>query len=68
MKKIFILLVAIITFSITNVYANEIYKIDASISIEENGDATITEVWDVKGTNGTEWYKQVYDIGKCWRT
>ena len=63
MKKILFLLITVFLFSITNVYANEIYNIDATIYLDEKGNAEITEIWDVKGTDGTEWYKQIYDIG-----
>ncbi len=63
MKKLLILLTTIFCFSVTNVYANTIYDINMDIYIDKDGNAEITEKWDVQGSNGTEWYKQVYDVG-----
>ena len=57
---LFILFTVIFT---TNVYANTIYSIDMDIYIDENANANITEVWKVKGTDGTEWYKPLRDLG-----
>lgn len=46
------------------VYAsNNIYSIDMDIYIDKNGNANITETWDVKGSNGTEWYKGYANLG-----
>ena len=64
MKKkvsIFIfLLMLIIPFKVR---ADHIYNIDMDIYLEENGTARITEKWDVKADSGTEWYKQLYNLG-----
>lgn len=60
MKKLIFILTLLLTLK---VHANTIYNIDVSIYLNQNGTASIEEIWDVKGSNGTEWYKQVYDIG-----
>lgn len=64
MKKIFYLLLSIILTSIVNVSANTIYSIDMDIYLDKMGNANITETWDVKGSNGTEWYKPLRDLGQ----
>lgn len=61
MKKILFILISIILF-IPSVYANKINKIDMDIYINKDGSAQITEVWDVYGTDGTEWYKAINDL------
>ena len=48
----------------TNVYANTIYSIDMDIYLDENANANITEIWKVKGTDGTEWYKPLRSLGE----
>ena len=45
------------------VKADHIYNIDMDIYLNEDGTANITEVWDVKADSGTEWYKQLYNLG-----
>ena len=62
MKKIlFTLLTFFCLMSVT--HADSIYNIDMDIYLDENGTANITEVWDVKADGGTEWYKQLYNLG-----
>ena len=57
MKKI-VYGVFIFLFSSTLVNAsNIIYDIDMDIYLDEQGNANITEIWDVKGSDETEWYK-----------
>ena len=63
LKKIFVLLMLAIILGITNVKADTINNIDLDINIDKNGDAVITEKWDAKASNGTEWFRQLYDIG-----
>ena len=63
LKKLFILLVFIFTLGFTNVYANEIERIDVNVYIDENANAEITETWKVRGTDGTEWYHPFRDLG-----
>ena len=60
LKKILIFLIVLIGFKVN---ANTIYSINVDVYIDENANASITEVWDVKGTNGTEWYKPLRNLG-----
>ncbi len=63
MKKIYYLLTIIFTFSFINVFAKgDVYKIDMNIYLEENGDMRVSEVWDVKADNTTEWFKQIFNL------
>ena len=63
MKKI-LLFVFTFLFSISIVEAkNHIYNIDMDIYIDEYGNANIEEIWTVKGSDGTEWYKGLGDLG-----
>ena len=63
MKKIKYLLLVIMLFITRTVYADTIYRVDMDIYLDENGNANITEVWDVKADSGSEWYKSLYNIG-----
>ena len=58
-----LLLFMLILFAPIWVYADHIYNIDMDIYLEEDGTANITEVWDVQADSGTEWYKQLYNLG-----
>ena len=63
MKKI-LLFVFTFLFSISIVEAkNHIYNIDMDVYIDEYGNANIEEIWTVKGSDGTEWYKGLGDLG-----
>ena len=63
MKKI-IYGIFIFLISSTLVHAsNNIYNIDMDIYLDEQGNANITEVWDVKGSDGSEWYKGYTNMG-----
>ena len=63
MKKIIFLVIAFL-FSISIVNAsNNIYNIDIKVYLDENGNANIEEVWTVKGSDGTEWYKVLNNMG-----
>lgn len=63
MKKILFTLLLFI-FCITPVCAqNNIYSIDMDIYLDEMGNARIKEVWDVLGSDGTEWYKGYGNVG-----
>ena len=42
---------------------NTIYSIDIDVYLNEDGSANITEVWDVDGEDGTEWYKVINNLG-----
>ena len=63
-KKIFILLAIIFVLGYTEVYANTIYSIDVNVNIDKEANASITETWRVKGTDGTEWYHPFRDLGE----
>lgn len=62
-KNLLLLISFYVIFTI-NVYANTIYSIDMDIYLDENANANITEIWKVKGSNGTEWYKPLRDLGE----
>lgn len=60
-RKSFIALVSLLiafSFSLT-VFAtdNELHSLDVTVTINEDGSANITEVWDMTNTEGTEVYK-----------
>lgn len=65
MKKINYLLITFILLfmSITLVSANEINRIDVTLTLDENGNGHIKEVWDVDLDKGTELYKPMGDMG-----
>ena len=64
MKKIlYSLFLFLISSTVVNA-SNNIYSIDMDVYLDEEGNANITEVWDVKGSDGTEWYKGFSNIGK----
>ena len=64
MKRLNLFIFTVFTFLIMDsVSANTINKIDINIKLDENGNANITEVWDVDGSNGTEWYKGMNNLG-----
>ena len=42
---------------------NIIHSIDIDVYLNDDGSANITEVWDVDGSNGTEWYKVINNMG-----
>lgn len=47
-----------------NVEANSISKISMDIYVDNNGDATINEVWTCATNTGTEVYHPYYNLGK----
>lgn len=62
MKKIlFFLLILLLPISV--LASNNIYSIDMDIYIDESGNASIKEIWKVKGQNGSEWYKVINNLG-----
>ena len=60
-KKLILILFIFIVFPI-NVFADDIYKIDMNIYLDEYGNANITEKWNVLADSGSEWYKQLYNV------
>lgn len=63
MKRIKYLLFLVMFLITKNVYADTIYRVDMDIYLDESGNASIKEVWDVKASSGSEWYKALYNLG-----
>ncbi|MDD4705617.1 MAG: DUF2207 domain-containing protein [Bacilli bacterium] len=62
MKKIFLIMFLIFSFVI-NVEADSINNIKMDIYLDQEGNANVTEIWDVNINNGTEGYKPYYNLG-----
>ena len=62
MKKIKLVLLLVMFMIPVSVRADHMYTVDMDIDILKDGTANITEVWDVRATTGTEWYKTMYDL------
>ena len=66
-KKIKILLLTIFAFILltffSSVEANSINSISMDIYVDNNGNASVTEVWDCNVTQGTEVYHPYYNLG-----
>ena len=66
-KKIKILLLTIFAFILltffSSVEANSIDSISMDIYVDNNGNASVTEVWDCNVTQGTEVYHPYYNLG-----
>ena len=62
-KKLMLFIFFIILMMPFYVKADHIYNIKMNIYLNENGTANITEIWDVKADSGSEWYKQLYNLG-----
>ena len=66
-KKIKILLLTIFAFILltffSSVEANSIDRISMDIYVDNNGNASVTEVWDCNVTQGTEVYHPYYNLG-----
>ena len=63
MKKKIMLFLFMMLVPILGVKADTIKKIDMRINILEDGSAEIKEIWNVKASSGSEWYKQMYNLG-----
>ena len=62
MKKLLLfLLLLIMPLSVSA--KNVIHSIDIDVYLNEDGSANITEIWDVDGSDGTEWYKVINNLG-----
>ena len=55
MKKLYMFLIMLFVPFIVN--ADRIYNVDMYVNIDKEGTAHIEEVWDVKASDGSEWYK-----------
>ena len=63
MKKLLYLLSLFLLFLTINVKAaGDIYNINMDIYLDRNGNANITEKWDVKADDGSEWFKQIKNL------
>ena len=62
-KKLFLFILLFVLVCPRLVMADHIYDIKMDIYLEKNGSANITETWDVKADSGSEWYKQLYNMG-----
>lgn len=63
MKKKIMILLLLLLCPILRVSADTINKVDMKVNILEDGTANIEEVWNVKASSGSEWYKQMYNLG-----
>ena len=64
MKKKLVLFIFLAVLMLPfHVKADHIYNIKMNIYLNEEGNANITEVWDVKAGSGSEWYKALYNLG-----
>ena len=65
MKKMkYLLFTLIMMFScVSLVFADETYRIDVEMQLDEKGNASIVETWDFKADNGTEIFKPMGELG-----
>lgn len=63
MKKLLFAILLCFLFMMPISAKNNIYSIDMDIYLDEFGNANIKEIWEVKGSDGTEWYKGYGDVG-----
>ena len=65
MKRIKYLIISLLLVfcSITFVKANTIYSIDVTAVLDNEGNAKITEVWNMRVDKGTEVYKPMGNFG-----
>ena len=57
------ILLLLLLCPILRVSADTINKVDMKVDILDDGTANIEEVWNVKASSGSEWYKQMYNLG-----
>ncbi len=63
-KKNLLLFIILLLFPVLVFAKNDIYSKQAYIYITKDGSAYITETWDVKGEDGTEWYIPLTNLGR----
>ena len=63
MNKLKIVIVSLFFMVPFAVDADTIYNLDIKVNIARDGSANITELWDVKADDGTEWYKTFSNLG-----
>ena len=54
MKKIKYILFSLVLLVPFSVKADHLYNVDMNVNIEKDGTANVTEIWDVKADNGSE--------------
>lgn len=64
-KIVFCTFIIMFFILIKQVSANSIKNIDMDVYIDDEGNATITEVWDAALTEGTEGYRPYSKLGNC---
>lgn len=62
MKKLTLFIVLCLFMVPLSVRADHMYRVDMKIDILEDGSANVEEVWDVKASSGSEWYKTMYEL------
>lgn len=62
MKKIYLFILLLLVMPLSVSASNKIYDIDIDVYLNKDGSANITEVWDVDGEDGTEWYKVMNNL------
>lgn len=63
-KKYFYFLLLITLFLPFIVKADSIYDVQMDIYLNQDGTANIKEIWEVKADSGSEWYKQMLNLGE----
>lgn len=63
MKKIYLFILMMLIMPLSVSASNKIYNISIDVNVDKYGNANITEVWDVDGSDGTEWYKVLNNLG-----
>lgn len=60
-KYFLLLLMVLIPFKVN---ADHIYGVKMEVFINKEGNASIKEIWKVKADSGSEWYKQILNLGE----
>lgn len=60
-KYFLLLLMVLIPFKVN---ADHIYGVKMEVFINKEGNASIKETWKVKANSGSEWYKQILNLGE----
>lgn len=63
-KRNLLLFIILMLFPVLVFAKNDIYSKNADIYINKDGSANVTETWDVKGQDGTEWYIPLTNLGQ----
>ena len=62
MKKKIIIFFIMMFMMPLSALADTIYSVNMDINILEDGTANVKEIWDVKASSGSEWYKTMYEL------